>query len=718
MYGQEGINIIYQDALKKHECIKEGEFSVLIANPPYSVKGFLETLTEEERLQYELNTDVSDISVNNSIEVFFLERASQLLRSGGVAGIILPSSILSNGNIYSRARELMLREFQIVAIAELGSGTFGKTETNTVTLFLKKRDMTVPAKKHYRKRVEAWFSGDFAADSCYQDASLLEGYCRMQGIDLAEYKTLLRGAPSKALWEHRLFKSYQGKFTAAKGVKDIPTAVRKIEQEKLYYYLLAKSNEQPILIIKSPADKASNKRFLGYQWSSRKGCEGIKYHGSATKPEDEDELSLIKGIDSIQTPLFNPRDLGDASRINSLVRSCFLGEAVSIPEELRSYCSTLRLTDMLDFKRADWDAAIRTTVKNEEQLSGYNKYQLKNLEHLLLPVKSNSVKVPQDHIIEAGMYPVITQEREHVIAGYTNRDNPILDLPIIVFGDHSCSLKYIDYPFFRGADGTQLIKVDETVISAKCLYYYLQSVIQLLPNREKYERHFKYLKRLSVPLPPMEIQQAIVDECAVVDAEYESSRTKIEDLKRKIDSLFASLSASSVKRLKLSDTSVFSLAIGKRVVEQELEEDGTIPVYSANVYTPVGLINKLLVEDFSAASVLWGIDGDWMTNTLPAGYPFYPTDHCGVLRVVAEGIIKEKYLQYELEQAGKQFGFSRSLRASIDRVGQLSVSVPPMSEQERVIREIEGYEAEIRKAEAVMQGVEARKSAILRKYLE
>ena len=40
-----------------------------------------------------------------------------------------------------------------------------------------------------------------------------------------------------------------------------------------------------------------------------------------------------------------------------------------------------------------------------------------------------------------------------------------------------------------------------------------------------------------------------------------------------------------------------------------------------------------------------------------------------------------------------------------------------MSEQERVIREIEGYEAEIRKAETVMQGVEARKSAVLQKYL-
>lgn len=263
MYGQDNINIIYQDALKKHERITEGSYSVLIANPPYSVKGFLETLTEEERLQYELNAYVSDISANNSIEVFFLERASQLLRSGGVAAIILPSSVLSNGNIYSRAREQMLREFQIVAIAEFGSGTFGKTGTNTVTLFLRKRDKIVPAKEHYRNRVKTWFSGDFAPDGCYQDASLMEDYCRMQGIDRSLYETLLRQAPTKELWEHGLFKSYRAKFTAdadAKRIlkkkltkkytresqaeeleKYILKATRELEQEKLYYYLLLRA---------------------------------------------------------------------------------------------------------------------------------------------------------------------------------------------------------------------------------------------------------------------------------------------------------------------------------------------------------------------------------------------------------------------------------------------------------------------------------------------
>ena len=236
---------------------------------------------------------MSDISANNSIEVFFLERASQLLRSGGVAAIILPSSVLSNGNIYSRAREQMLREFQIVAIAEFGSGTFGKTGTNTVTLFLKKRDTTVPAKEHYRNRVKTWFGGDFASDDRYQDTPLLDAYCRMQGIDRSLYDSLLCLAPVAGLWEHELFKSYRAKFAADSKAERIlkkkltKKYTREMQIEELEKYTphgypragaretillsLAKSNEQPVLIIKSPADNTANKRFLGYEWSSAQG---------------------------------------------------------------------------------------------------------------------------------------------------------------------------------------------------------------------------------------------------------------------------------------------------------------------------------------------------------------------------------------------------------------------------------------------------------------
>ena len=76
---------------------------------------------------------------SSEIECLFIERTKQLLKSGGWAGIILPSSILSNSGIYTDAREIILKYFAIKAIAEFGSNTFMATDTNTVTLFLERR---------------------------------------------------------------------------------------------------------------------------------------------------------------------------------------------------------------------------------------------------------------------------------------------------------------------------------------------------------------------------------------------------------------------------------------------------------------------------------------------------------------------------------------------------------------------------------------------------
>ena len=77
---------------------------------------------------------------SSEIECLFIERTKQLLKYGGVAGIILPSSILSNTGIYSKSREIILENFEIIGIAELGSNTFMATGTNTVTLFLRRRN--------------------------------------------------------------------------------------------------------------------------------------------------------------------------------------------------------------------------------------------------------------------------------------------------------------------------------------------------------------------------------------------------------------------------------------------------------------------------------------------------------------------------------------------------------------------------------------------------
>lgn len=193
MYGHDDIQIIYGDALAKNPKIADAQFNVLIANPPYSVKGFLETLTDEEKATYTLFNAVSDISKNNSIETFFVERAKQLLSSDGIAAIILPTSILSNGNIYISCREIILKYFEIIAIVELGSGTFGKTGTNTATLFLRRRNSNPDLAEHYLNRVNSWFAGDFSKDIIFEDTDYMQEYCNHCNIDFTEYTIWLNG---------------------------------------------------------------------------------------------------------------------------------------------------------------------------------------------------------------------------------------------------------------------------------------------------------------------------------------------------------------------------------------------------------------------------------------------------------------------------------------------------------------------------------------------
>ena len=151
-------------------------------------------------------------------------------------------------------------------------------------------------------------------------------------------------------------------------------------------------------------------------------------------------------------------------------------------------------------------------------------------------------------------------------------------------------------------------------------------------------------------------------------------------------------------------------------MDKELVSDGSIPVYSANVAAPFGFIDKLLITDFSAPSVLWGIDGDWMTSYLPSDMPFYPTDHCGVLRCKTSEV-NPRYLAHLLEVEGGKMGFSRSYRASIDRVQGITFTVPDISIQNNAMSKVADYEMAIKELEGSLEEIASRRSEIIRKAL-
>lgn len=114
-----------------------------------------------------------------------------------------------------------------------------------------------------------------------------------------------------------------------------------------------------------------------------------------------------------------------------------------------------------------------------------------------------TLQIKTKDYLQDGTIPIIDQSREF-IAGYTNLEDAIVlsETPVIVFGDHTRILKYIQFPFAKGADGTQLIISNTELMPEPLLYLSLLSVD--LSNYH-YARHFKYLKEEMIIIPSQEI---------------------------------------------------------------------------------------------------------------------------------------------------------------------------------------------------------------------
>lgn len=576
MYGQDEINIIYADALGGHEKIKDNTFSVLIANPPYSVKGFLATLNDDDKAKFELYDNLTEESFN-SIETFFIEKAKQLLKTDGVAAIVLPSSILTNGNIYIKCREIILKYFDLVAIAEFGSGTFGKTGTNTATLFLRRKTQKPDLAEHYKNRVEAWFKGDFdkQIEEVFADNYLLKNYCEHCGFDFEDYQNFLQNHDTK-IFDTEIFKEYRREFdnsTETKNLKkktyfkkleteaqtelldeEFKTYAKAIESEKVYFYLMAKDNKTDVLVVKSPADNKKNKEFLGYEWSSAKGNEGIKYLGSNIS-DDEENINRNQGIYQIQTPLFNPNHLADESKINTLIRQHFMGESIAISEQNKEFVSLLPLTDMLDFSRTGFDKAIRTSIQKKVEIK--SKFPLVRLGEVA-DIQSGGTPDTKNNeywdngtiywatLVDTKNKYLTDTQRKITEKGLNSSSAKLLPINTIIFSSRATigdvTIAKVETATNQGYKN--FICYPEK-IHYEYLYYILQNQaknIENLASGMTYKEISKNeISNYKIPLPPLSIQETIVKECEKIDKEYENSRMKIEEYRAKIAQIFHDL---------------------------------------------------------------------------------------------------------------------------------------------------------------------------------
>ena len=109
---------------------------------------------------------------------------------------------------------------------------------------------------------------------------------------------------------------------------------------------------------------------------------------------------------------------------------------------------------------------------------------------------------------------IIIDQGQNEIAGYTNNEEGLFeDIPALIFGDHTRCIKYINKPFYIGADGVKILKIKLEKANYKYWYYALKNIN--IPNTG-YNRHFKWLKGLSFKKHTLIEQQKIVDKLDII----------------------------------------------------------------------------------------------------------------------------------------------------------------------------------------------------------
>lgn len=540
MNGGGKAQIIFGDGLECYpeKGIENGKFDVLVANPPYSVDAFKNHLVLKNN-----QFDILDSITNNGseIETLFVERIAQLLKPQGVAAVILPSSILSNNNptSYTKAREHILKNFLIRAIVSFGGKTFGATSTSTVTLFLEKYNEPPTRYKLIEDSANAIISGVPLTN--WEDQDILDAYLSQIDIpedvyqdfisenynynSFSEYeyfnnyiKSFLKSSAITNRKKQKTFKRLTEKEQCAELNSKFYKFVKVIEKDKLLFFGLTRS--QHTLVITAPSDNSDQKAFLGYDWSNRKGNEGIVI----TKPGGK---------------LYNNNNRYASGTVANAIKLAF-ENITTHSNELDGVARYMRLKDMLDFSRTTFDKSIRTTVK--KSISIKSNFPVITIGKFA--GESNIKKgtaITKSEAFE-GEYKVVAGGLSFAYTHNTyNRE-----ANIITVSASGANAGFVNFWKERIFASDCVTIYTENIIKTKYIYYYLKAYQELLYSarpQQAGQPHFYKDDLMQFPIPDISdiLQKKIVDECEIIDTQYAKTRMTIQEYEAEIQSLFGTL---------------------------------------------------------------------------------------------------------------------------------------------------------------------------------
>ncbi len=716
--GDFGSSNEFKDLLKETDKTypqDNKQFDIIISNPPYSVSAFKGQMDSEKSSNgFDLYDRLTDQS--SEIECLFIERTKQLLKDGGVAGIILPSSILGNTGIYTQSREILLKYFEILAIAELGSNTFMATGTNTVALFLKRRNnadafnIEEAVKKLFINHRDVTINGI---------ENPLQKYITYvwENISLDDYKSLVNKSPNENIEQHEIYQEYVKKIKA-KNSQDRWVKILALEKEKLLYFIL--SYPQKVVLVKT-GEKTKEKQFLGYEFSNRRRSEGIH---PIQRNKSIDQCTQLYAVDSFTNP----------EKASTYIYKAFHNEFdLEIPENLQPNVSYSNLVDMLTFNRVDFEKNILLSAKKKvdfEEVWGTSKLKsLGSIAHIQKGKTITESKTVKGNIpvIAGGQNPAYYHNE-------FNREGNIIT--VSASGAYAGFVNYFSNPIFASDCNTVKSK-NEKDISTNLIFHFLKStqkeIYQLQRGQAQPHVYADDLAKVKIPFPKIEVQKKIVAEIELLENDELKAIEEIKKLRKNIGGKLIGLND---KTVSLGDISNF-----KNGLNYNRNSNG-------EEVTIIGVGD--FKEDFSPK--IETLEKAQIEGTLSETYELKPKD---ILVVRSNGSAKlvgrflyisnlaektsfsgftirirltskeanSKFLCYFLktENIRNSIMFDskgsniKSLNQSI--LGSIKIPLPKLSEQERIVSEIEQIEDKIVTLEKKIADFPQRKGAILKKYL-
>ena len=594
------------------------------------------------------------------------------------------------------------------------------TNTNTVVLFLRRRDNYFAV--NTKCAVDTYFRtlNDVTINGIETPASKYVAHV-WEGLEYADYVTLLQKAPNDKVKAHEIYAEYKKKISAKSDAK-LYEAILNIEAEKLLYFILA--YPQKVVIVKS-GEKDVEKRFLGYEFSNRRGNEGIH------------AIQRGKNIDEC-THLFDAHRYDNPEKASTYIYKAFNGDITSpMAETMQSHVSRVSLIDMLTFERDSFEKNISLTAKKKVLIgSKYNQLKLIDLSILLKRGKSAKYGKSKIQIIKSGQargwFDFDFSERHYV------DDSFVLDERKLVKGDlliNSTGVGTAGRVTYFGEDGDFVADSHITIFRPNqnlILSQYALCVLgrigfvnienMALGQSGQIELSLDIIGNIKIPVPPIDVQKQIVEEIAKVDTSVSDAMLRIDKCESDIESLLSSLNFAgstlntiapfATKSIKYSDIESETYITTDNMLQDKLgilPFEGVANISSITEYKP----EDILISNIRPyLKKIWFADKDGGcskdvlvlrsadTNKYLPKYIFYM-------------LLRDAFFDYVME--GKK-GIKMP-RGNKDDIMKYKIPMPNIDEQKRIVAQIEVLESEITKARTLIENAASEKQAILDKYL-